>query len=95
MELGPLLGRSVAAADHQLRDALDLRHRHPRLWEQIAATARLAVLPGPALTGRRLVQVDAGTGAEVDLAAELGWTRSCRCRCGRPARWRRPVTPPG
>ena len=31
-ELGVLMGTSSVAADHLIRDALDLRHRHPVLW---------------------------------------------------------------
>ena len=72
VELAPLLGCSPVAADNLLRDGLDLRHRHPRLWARIVETARLAVLPGPALSGCRLVQVDPGTGEAVDLVGRLG-----------------------
>jgi hypothetical protein len=35
-ELGMLMGTGFVAADRLIRDALDLRHRHPRLWESLA-----------------------------------------------------------
>ena len=41
-ELAPLLASSPQAADGLLRDAVDLRHRHPTLWARICLTARLA-----------------------------------------------------
>ena len=36
-ELGVLMGTSSVAADHLIRDALDLRHRHPVLWAALGA----------------------------------------------------------
>ncbi len=40
-ELGLLLGLSTTAARSFMRDVLDLRHRHPRMWSAVAAgTAR-------------------------------------------------------
>ena len=36
-ELGVLLGTSPISADHLIRDALDLRHRHPALWAALGA----------------------------------------------------------
>ncbi|MEO6266427.1 MAG: hypothetical protein ABIO66_07470 [Nocardioidaceae bacterium] len=36
-ELGVLMGTSPATAENLIRDALDLRHRHPRLWAALAA----------------------------------------------------------
>lgn len=38
-ELGLLLGTSTGAAASLLRDALDLRHRHPRLWTAVLTGA--------------------------------------------------------
>ena len=37
--LGPLLEQSTHAAAGLVRDALDLRHRMPRLWEQVMTGA--------------------------------------------------------
>src|SRR5690242_9846016 len=71
-ELAPRLGVSPVSADNLLRDALDLRHRHPLLWARIEATAALAASPVPALTGRRVALVDPGSGELVDPATELG-----------------------
>ena len=34
-ELGPLIGRGFVSAWNQIRNALDVRHRHPRLWQGI------------------------------------------------------------
>jgi len=34
-ELSPLIGRSPVSGSHQLRDALDVRHRHPLLWARV------------------------------------------------------------
>ena len=39
-ELGVLMGTSSVAADHLIRDALDLRHRHPALWAALGAGGR-------------------------------------------------------
>ena len=71
-ELAPLLGVSPVSADNLLRDALDLRHRHPLLWARIEATAALAASPVPAVTGHPVATVDPGSGELVDLATELG-----------------------
>ena len=71
-ELAPLLGTSPPAADNLLRDGLDLRHRHPRLWARITQTARLAAMPPPGLSGHRVVQVDPQTGEAVELVDRLG-----------------------
>jgi hypothetical protein len=34
-ELGVLLGTTTTAAQWLMRDVLDLRHRHPRLWQAV------------------------------------------------------------
>jgi hypothetical protein len=36
-ELGPLIGRGFISASNQMANALDVRHRHPRLWDGIQA----------------------------------------------------------
>jgi hypothetical protein len=36
-ELGMLMGTGFIAADNLIRDALDLRHRHPRMWTALVA----------------------------------------------------------
>jgi hypothetical protein len=36
-ELGVLLGTTTTAAQWLMRDVLDLRHRHPRLWEAVCS----------------------------------------------------------
>ena len=36
-ELGPLIGRGFISASNQMGNALDVQHRHPRLWEGIRA----------------------------------------------------------
>ncbi len=36
-ELGLLMGCGFIAADNLMRDALDLEHRHPRMWEALEA----------------------------------------------------------
>ncbi len=36
-ELATLMGTGFISADNLMRDALDLRHRHPRLWALLAA----------------------------------------------------------
>ena len=36
-ELGVLMGTGPVSAENLVRDALDLRHRHPRLWAALAA----------------------------------------------------------
>src|SRR5690348_3493084 len=70
-ELAVLLGRSVGSADVLVRDALDLRHRHPQLWARLEQTARLAVTAPPTVTGHPTLTVDPGTGAVVDLGVVL------------------------
>ena len=68
-ELAPLLASSPQAVDGLLRDAVDLRHRHPALWARICLTARLAdpdLDPGPA--GRRRHRLGAGVAGPADRA---------------------------
>lgn len=36
-EFGVLMGTGFIAADHLIRDAVDLQHRHPRMWAALAA----------------------------------------------------------
>src|SRR3954454_17787309 len=61
-ELGVLLGMTSTGARGVMRDVLDLRHRHPRLWE--------AVLDGVVrfFAARHVVRVAHGAGLSLGLA---------------------------
>src|SRR4051812_33670562 len=61
-ELGGLLGMTSTGARGLMRDVLDLRHRHPRLWD--------AVLDGVVrfFAARHVVRVAHGAGLSLGLA---------------------------
>ena len=65
--LGPLIQQSTRSAAALLRDALDLRHRHPRLWEAVMTggvddwKARKVAQACEELTLEQAVWVDAVT----------------------------------
>src|SRR3954463_8073665 len=61
-ELGVLLGMTSTGARGLMRDVLDLRHRHPRLWD--------AVLDGVVrfFAARHVVRVAHGAGLSLELA---------------------------
>ncbi len=79
-ELGLLMGIGYIAADNLIRDALDLRHRHPLMWAALASgegrvwkarkVARLVHSAG--LTREQAQGVDAATTRYVDT---LPWGR--------------------
>jgi hypothetical protein len=62
MELGALLGMGHVAADHLIRDALNVRHRHPQLW------AALAEGRGRVWQARKVAQRCAAAGLDQDQA---------------------------
>ncbi len=62
MELGALLGMGHVAADHLVRDALNVRHRHPQLW------AALAEGRGRVWQARKVAQSCAAAGLDLDQA---------------------------
>ncbi len=61
-ELGALQGIGHVAADHLIRDALNVRHRHPRLW------ARLTAGRGRVWQARQVAQMCAAAGLDLDQA---------------------------
>jgi len=63
-ELGALQGMGHVAADHLIRDALNVRHRHPLLWAAIAAGE------GRVWQARKVAQLCACAGLDRDQA---GW----------------------
>ena len=71
--LGPLIEQTTRSAAALMRDALDLRHRHPRLWEQVMTggiedwKARKVAQACSDLAREQAVWVD-----EVSLEAVLG-----------------------
>lgn len=77
-EIGPLLGTSSAAGRHLLADALDLRHRLPRLWDRVRAgqvrawKARKVAAATRHLTAEQAAGVDAAVAAYV---TSLPWGR--------------------
>ena len=79
-ELGVLLGTSPISADHLIRDALDLRHRHPVLWAALGAgkgrvwkAPKVAHLTGAA--GLSLAQAHAVDAAVTPYLDSLPWSR--------------------
>jgi len=66
-EFGALQGMGHAAADHLIRDALNVRHRHPRLW------AALAAGEGRVWQARQVAHLCATAGLDADQA---GWVDS-------------------
>ena len=77
-ELGALTETTTVAADYLVADALDLRHRLPRLWERVKARtvrawkARRVARLTRHLTPEAAAYVDAAT---VDPIGSLPWTR--------------------
>jgi hypothetical protein len=79
-ELGLVMGTGFIAADHLMRDALDLRHRHPQMWAALRTgqgrvwkarkVARLVHAAG--LTLEQAHSVDAQTTPYVDT---LTWAK--------------------
>lgn len=79
-ELGLVMGTGFIAANHLMRDALDLRHRHPQMWAALRTgqgrvwkarkVARLAHAAG--LTLEQAHSVDAQTTPYVDT---LTWAK--------------------
>ena len=80
-ELGAVQGLSAAAATNLIADALDLRHRHPRLWRRVlagevpAGRARHVVHQTHHLGRAAAGQVDA---AVTGYLTTLAWSRFCR-----------------
>ncbi|WP_194793256.1 DUF222 domain-containing protein [Raineyella fluvialis] len=81
MELGALFGCTHASAALLISDALNLRHRHPRLWQLLAAgqvrawqARRIAAMAHP-LT---LEQADELDSVLAPVMPGLGWTRMQR-----------------
>jgi hypothetical protein len=80
-ELGVLLEMSTAGASGLLRDVLDLRHRHPRLWAAVLSgrarfwqarqISRMAHAAGLDAAGARYV--DDRTGPHLGLVSWGGW----------------------
>ena len=77
-ELGALRGTSTGTAEQLIADALDLRHRHPRLWNRVrAGDVRAWQAVHVARSCHHLTQQAAGL---VDLAVsghlgQLPWAR--------------------
>ncbi|MFP5282751.1 MAG: hypothetical protein ACLGIF_04800, partial [Actinomycetes bacterium] len=77
-ELGPLLGTSSAGGRYLVADALDVRHRLPRLWVRVRAgqvrgwQARRVAAATRVLTVEQAGQVDA---AVTGYLGVLPWTR--------------------
>jgi hypothetical protein len=64
-ELGLLLGTTTSSARGFMRDVLDLRHRHPRLWEAVLrAEVRF-------FTARHVVRATAAAGLTLQQAREV------------------------
>ena len=98
-ELGALRGTSSGTAEQLVADALDLRHRHPRLWARVrAGEVRAWQAVHVARTCHHLSREAAGL---VDLAVtghlgQLPWAGSAvswRRRSFRPTPRRRPSAP--
>ncbi len=77
-ELGTVLETSSGGARHLVADALDLRHRLPRLWAEVVAgrvrawKARQVASATRTLPASAMDEVDAGL---ADLLATLPWSR--------------------
>jgi len=94
-ELGTTLGVSTTAAKKLVGQALELRHRLPRLWAQVLAgrvpawrarlVAETTIHSSPALTREAAGFVDAQVAAVA--VCRVGWVaRSGRLVCCRPGR---------
>jgi len=81
-ELGPVFGCSAASADGQLRKALTLRHRHPRLWQgvmtgQIRAWQANEILTVPGMSELTMTQA---SWLDAELAAKMSRLPFTRAR---------------
>lgn len=65
LEIGPLLGISPTTASMLIRDVLNLRHRHPRLW-QATCLGQVRVWQA-----RKIAQRVAREGVSLELALEI------------------------
>ncbi len=78
-ELGARIGRSAYAAAQLMADALDLHHRHPRLWTRVkdgevrASYARHVCAKTRELTPAEAAYVDARVAEPAD--GRIAWTR--------------------
>ncbi|HET6653572.1 MAG TPA: hypothetical protein VFH10_13085 [Nocardioides sp.] len=91
-ELGVLLGRSHVAAATLMADALDVRHRLPRLWAaltagQVRVWQARHVASRTRATGLSLAQAREVDAATTPYLATLPWGGSWTC-------WRRGSSPP-
>lgn len=89
MELGALFGCTHASAALLIADALDLRHRHPRLWRLVEAgqvrawqARRVAAMAHPL----SIEQADELDAVLAPVMPGLGWTRMQRLVEGEIAR---------
>ena len=105
--LGARIGRSPYAAAQLMADALDLHHRHPRLWARVqagevrASYARHVCKQTPDLTKDQAAHVDAAVAEPAD--GRIAWTRfetlvqahvAAAAPVSRARRRRRPAKPP-
>src|SRR3954447_17864031 len=87
-ELGLVMGIGFIAAGSLIRDALDLQHRHPRLWQALAEgkgrvwkarqVARMVHAAG--LSGGQARFVDEATTPYLDTLASAAFTRLVEAR---------------
>ncbi len=98
MELGAHLGLGVHAARAYVRDALNVRHRHPVMWARLGRARELGPAPAPAAADSTTADSTAGgTSSAGTVAATPRATPPRartprrgrgRCRgCGRRGRW--------
>ena len=85
LEIGPLPGISPQSAIFQIGDALDLRHRHPRLWQAVLAgtvrvwQAKKVCLECAHLSAEAALNVDQAMSAAVGV---LPWARVMKALAG-------------
>ena len=65
-ELGMLMGTGFVAADRLMRDALDLQHRHPLLWDSLAQGR------GRVWKARKVAALVHAAGLSLDQARAVG-----------------------
>lgn len=83
VELAGLFGSSVPSAKMRIAEALNLRHRHPRLWEavhghHVEAWQALKVVDECVTAGLGLQECLAVDGQFADAVGLLGWGRARR-----------------